>query len=632
MVERELFLKKKTLKEATEIWDDALNDLHISQKIREEKIKVQDSAFRITSREIQSKLSSPFYNASAVDGIAVKAEETYGATLAHPKTLLLKKNGIMVNTGDPLPLQFNAVIMIENVELKENTFKVFSSIGPYKNVRLIGEDVGIKERLLFPNELIHPSHIGVMLAGGVTEIWVKKKPIVFIIPTGEEIKKPGDRLVQGDIIDTNSYMLKAMIEEWGGEAIITDVKPNDIKVISDEITNDTEKGDMVLVIGGSAKGSKDLTGKVFSHLGKVLVHGVSIQPGKPVLLGIVNKKPAMGIPGFPVSAYIAARIFLKKAIYKYLGMPEEKPKLIKATIKRPITSSIGTDEFIRVKIGNIENKTIAVPLKKGAGVLSSVAQADALLCVPFDKEGIEKDTETRVELIKDKNEIKDQLIFIGSNDPLLNALISFIRKDHPEFKVGIINSGSLGGLLALERGECNFTAAHLFDAETGTYNTAFLKKYVTKDIDVVHFSLREQGLVVQKGNPKKIKTINDLAKNDVIFVNRQKGAGTRVLFDYLLKENNVNPSDIRGYEHEEYTHLAVANNVKLGGADCGMAIRYVADALDLDFIPIKTEQYDLVILKSDIKKPQFYLLLNTLKSDTFKEFAAHFKGYKLNVS
>ncbi len=632
MVERELFLKKKSLKEALQIWGNVLDGLGFKGKISEEKISTQESAFRIVSREVRSRFSSPFYTASAVDGIAVNAEDTYGATLANPKVLMLDKDGVMLNTGDPLPFGCNAVIMVENIEIKDNTFKIFSSINPYKNVRLIGEDIGIEETLLFPGELIHPSHIGVMLAGGVTEVWVKRKPIVAIIPTGEEIKKPGDKLTEGDIVDTNSYMLKAMVEKWGGKGIITDIKPNDINIISEEVKKVLSKVDIALVIGGSAKGNKDLTGRVFSRLGKVLVHGVSIQPGKPVILGVVDEKPVMGMPGFPVSAYIASRIFLKKAIFKMQGINEDKPKTIEAIVKSPVTSSIGVDEFVRVKIGEVQGETIAVPLKKGAGVLSSVARADGLLCVPFDDEGIESGSKVSVELIKSEDKIKNQLIFIGSNDPLLNALITFIKKSHPDFKVGIINSGSLGGLLALERGECNFTAAHLFDAGTATYNMSFLEKYVTKEVVVVPFSLREQGFVVQKSNPKNIKDIKDLIRKDISFVNRQKGSGTRVLFDYLLKRNGINPKDIKGYSHAEYTHLAVANNVKLGGADCGMAIHYVADVLGLDFIPVKTEQYDLVFLKSDINRKEVSLLLDAIKSDGFKEIADKFNGYKLNVT
>jgi len=632
MVERELFLKKKSLRDALNIWEKTLNGLSLADRIDEERISVVESLFRITSREVQSRLSSPFYTASAVDGIAVRAEDTYGATISNPKVFALYKNGVMVNTGDPISLEYNAVIMIENTLIDGNIFKVFFPVAPYKNVRLIGEDIGVKETLLFPNEVIFPSHIGVMLAGGVTEVWVKRKPVVAIIPTGEEIKKPGEMLENGDIVDTNSYMLKAMIEKWGGKSIIKDIKPNDINIISGEVKKALLETDMVLVIGGSAKGSEDLTRIIFSSLGKVLVHGVSIQPGKPVILGMIDEKPVMGIPGFPVSAYIASRIFLKKAIFKMQGIEEDKPKTMKATVKRSITSSIGVDEFVRVKVGKISDEVIAVPLKKGAGVLSSVVQADGLLCIPFDKEGIEKGSEVSIELIRSKDEIKNQLIFIGSNDPLLNALIAFVRKSHSNFRVGIINSGSLGGLLALERGECNFTALHLFDANTATYNTAFLKKYVTKDVVVVHFSFREQGFVVQKGNPKDIKTIKDLARNDVLFVNRQKGSGTRVLFDYLLKENDIDAKMIKGYTHEEYTHLAVANNVKLGGADCGVAIRYVADALNLDFIPIKTEQYDLVFLKNDINRKGISLILDAMKSGEFKKVAEQFRGYELNVT
>ncbi len=624
---RELFLRKTSLKKAILLWKKFLSSKNYPFALGTEEIDVKDAVSRIAAEEIKSRLSSPFYTASAVDGIAVFSKDTEGASVSNPKLLRMGEDGIAVNTGDPLPPRFNAVIMIENVEITGDKFRILSPIAPYKNVRLIGEDIGIGETLLFPFEEITPQHLGVLIAGGINRIKVFRKPKVLIIPTGEEIKKPGSSVKIGDIIDTNSYMLKSEVEKFGGKATISDILPNDEKIIKRFITENLPYFDMVLTIGGSAKGSKDLTGRVYKSLGRVFVHGVSIQPGKPVILAEVMGKPAMGMPGFPVSSFIASSVFLKPAIFVMQGKMLEKPRFVKAKVKRPITSSIGVTEFIRAVIGDVNGETVAVPLKKGAGVLSSVSRADGLLKIGFNSEGVEAGETVRIELLKKKSELKDKILFIGSNDPLLIRFFSFVKTRHPSFNFGIVSSGSLGGLLALERGECNITAAHLFDGKSGVYNTPFLKKYISKDVLIVHFSFREQGLIVQKGNPKGIRGIKDLARKDVVFVNRQRGSGTRVILDYLLEKNGVNPIDVNGYDHEEYTHLAVANNVKLGGADCGMGIRYVADLLGLDFILQKKEQYDVVILKSELKRKGIRWFLSELKNKKFAEEAKKFKGY-----
>ncbi len=628
MVRRELFLEKKSLREAKRIWNKFLTGLNFPRSLGKEEIPVEEATGRISAETVFSKQSSPFYTASAVDGIAVNASSTVGASVSSPLVLKLGKDGIFVNTGDPIPQGYDAVIMIENAEVLGSKFRILSPIQPYRNVRLIGENIGIKETLLFPNEEITPARIGVLLAGGITRVSVYKKPSVLIIPTGEEIKKPGEMIKIGDIVDTNSYMFKAFVKQFGGEAEIAKIHSNNAEKISHTIRKNKNKFDMFVIVGGSAKGSKDFTAKVFREHGEILVHGISMQPGKPALLGSVFGKPAIGMPGFPVSSFIVAYIFLESAVFAMQGKKVPEPDFIKAAIKRPIPSSIGTTEFLRVKVGKVGKEIVAVPLKKGAGVLSSVSRADGILEIGFDKEGIGAGENVKIELLADKKTAKNSLLFIGSNDPLLNFLFSFVKERNPEFNFGIVNSGSLAGLLAFERGECSVTAAHLFDEKTETYNEPFLKKYVSKDYFTVHLSEREQGLIVARGNPKNIRGIKDLKRKDIKFVNRQKGSGTRVITDYLLKSAGISQDEVNGYYHEEYTHLAVANNVKLGGADCGVGIRYVADAIELDFIPLKKEQYDLVFLKDELHRKEVKLLLDALTGREFAKLAKKFKGYK----
>ena len=628
MVKRNLFLDKKNLTQAKHIWEKIIDTSGYPLKLEPEIIPVENSLNRVAFETVYSAQSSPFYTASAVDGIAVNAQITKGASLSTPKILELEKDGKLVNTGDPLPEGFNAVIMIEDVEIIDNKFRILESAPSYKNVRLIGEDIGIKEPLIYPNETITNAHIGVLLAGGITKIKVYRKLRVLIIPTGEEIKKPGEALKLGDIIDTNSYMIASFAKEAGAIPVISEILPNDEQKIKLFVKKKINDFDIVIIIGGSAKGTKDLTANVLKDLGKIYVHGVSIQPGKPAILGTISGKPVIGMPGFPVSSFVVSHIFLRNALYKMQGKNPPQLRKAKALVRRPVTSRIGVTEFIRVKLGNVNNDIVAVPLKKGAGVLSSVSNADGLLKVEFDSEGIESGSRVNIEMLRDIRDIKNQILFIGSNDPLLIEYFSFIKKKIPSFNVGVINSGSLGGVLAMSRGECDITAAHLFDEETEMYNEPFLKKYLKKEFVLAHFSMRSQGIIVQKGNPKSIHSIRDIARPDITFVNRQRGSGTRVITDYLLKKNGINPENINGYEHEEFTHLAVANNVKLGGADCGIGIRYVADALGLDFIPIQEEQYDLVILKNDLKRKEIKFILDFLQDPEFIKITKKFSGYK----
>ncbi|MGB9694415.1 MAG: molybdopterin biosynthesis protein [Caldisericaceae bacterium] len=651
MVDREIFLKKRSLEEALGVWQSLIKTYVAKYPLKEEKISVFDSLGRVSSQEVVSKLSSPSYNASAVDGFAVHSSETFLADIKNPKELVIGVGAIPVNTGDAMPDGFDSVVMIEDVfagnkleeinESKINSVKVLSNdnfqsgesikvpfpVAPFRNVRLIGDDFSAGDTLVHPNQKIRPEHISIMLAGGVDSLYVKEKPVVCIIPTGEEIKHPFEKLEKGDIFDTNSYMLKAMVEDSQGIGYVTDVLPNDENKIANAIKYNFDKAHIIVVIGGSAKGTKDLVSKIVSSVGKVLVHGLSIQPGKPLLIGSINDKPILGMPGFPVSCFLDAQFFLKSAI-EIFTEPNKTFGSIDALVLRPIPSSVGVKEFIRVKVADVSGQIIAVPLKKGAGVLSSVTEADGIFAIPENLEGIESGTRITVDLFRPENYVRNQLLFIGSNDPLLNALFDFTARRNPDFRVGVVNAGSFGGLLAMENGECSISSVHLFDAETGTYNKTFIKKYLSKEALVINFSLRKQGLIVKKNNPKNINSISDLVRPDVKFVNRQKGSGTRVLFDYLLRENGIDEMRVNGYDYEEYTHLGVANAVKLGNADCGVGIEYVARLFDLDFVNIKDEEYDLIVLKEELRKPDIRLVLETIKSEDFRKFARNFKGYE----
>ncbi len=628
MVRKDIFLDKKSLSEAIKIWSDALSENKVYEKLGEEEISSLESSGRVTSREVYSKRSSPSFNASAVDGFALKADSTEGANLNNPKYLEIGTEAIYVNTGDAIDNPFDAVVMLEDIELVDSKIRLFQPVSSFQNVRMIGEDLVTMDVILRPNELIRPEHVGALVQGGVGRIFVKKKPKILIIPTGEEIRKPFESLSKGEYYDSNSYMISSIAKDLGAEVEISDILPNNADKIVGFLNQHFNDSHLFIIIGGSAKGDRDLVGMILKKIGIILLHGVSIQPGKPILLGFYKQKPVIGMPGFPVSAYIDTKIFVKIAIEFMQGLSGREPFKINVKVKRPISSQIGVEEFIRVKLGNTKEGIVAVPLKKGASPISSVSNADGFLRIASDIEGIEANSEVEIELIRDISEIRNQVLFIGSNDPMLDEAFNIAFKNNRDFSIGVVNSGSLGGLLALERGECPFTSTHLFDERTGTYNETYIRQIISKEVETIKFLKREQGLIVQKGNPRNIRGIRDLLKGDVVFINRQQGSGTRVFFDYLLREEKINPTEIKGYNNEELTHISVANAIKIGVADCGLGIHYVAEIFDLDFIPIQEEEYDLVFDKEYLNNYAVIEVLKVINSDKFKNFVRKSKGYK----
>lgn len=626
---KEIFLKRKSLDEAVTLFREKLRDLRIFKSLKEEEISTFDSLGRITSREVYAKISEPFYNASAVDGFALISSLTSNATISNPKAFIIGKDAKYLNTGDILDPPFDCVAMIEDVKVDGNLVSIFNPLHYYENVRTIGEDFSKGEIIIPVYEKIRPEHIGILISSLNEKVFVFEKPKVLIVATGEEVKRINEPLQKGDVVDSNSYMVSSIIEAYGGEATILDeVLPNDFEVLRNTIDKAKDVFHAIVIIGGSAKGTKDLIADVFESFGEILFHGITIQPGKPIVIGFNKETPLIGLPGFPVSNYIDSRIFLRIFMEEITGVSLGYPSKIKAVVKRDIPSNLGIQEFIRVKVSNIHGDLIAVPLKRGASNISSVVNSDGLITIKDDLEGIPSETSIEVELLKTIDEVNDQLLFIGSNDPMLEFLLNFAKSENPHFKFGIVNTGSLGGLLSFLRGETFFTSIHLFDKETGTYNESYIKKYLKdKKILRILFALRNQGLIVKKGNPKGIYSVNDLLREDVVFVNRQKGSGTRIFLDYLLENNNIDPTNIKGYDVEEITHLGVANAVYSGLADCGLGIEYVANLFDLDFIKLGEEEYEIIIDYEEKENPKVKYLLELMHSEAFKKMVENFKGY-----
>jgi putative molybdopterin biosynthesis protein len=629
MKKREVYLDNIPLIEAERIWSSIMESI---EPLEFEIVDVGKALNRITAVPVFAKVSSPHYHAAAMDGIAVVARKTFGADEKNPVRLKQNADFKYVDTGDPLPPGCDTVIMIEEVHpIGDDEVEIITSHSPWEHVRGIGEDIVATELIVPENHRLRPQDLGAVLAGGHVQITVRKKPKFAILPTGTELVLPGADLKPGDIIEYNSAMLAGYIKEWGGEAQVIGPVIDDYDMIKSKVRKALETADAVIINAGSSAGTEDYTSSIVKELGKLLVHGVAIRPGKPVILGIAEGKPILGIPGYPVSAALNMNIFVKPMVYRMQGMPTPSNQKIKATLSRRVVSAIGVEEFLRVKLGRVGGKMVASPLSRGAGIIMSLVRADGIVRVPALKEGLENGEKVEVELLRSKQDIENTVVIIGSHDVTIDILANEIKKTHPELNLSSAHVGSMGGIMALKRGEAHMAGIHLLDPDTGEYNISYIKRYLSEqNIVLVNLVYREQGLIVPRGNPKNIKGIEDLARGDVLFINRQRGAGTRLLLDLKLKELEISPKDVKGYEREEYTHMAVAATVAGGGADVGLGILAAANSLDLDFIPVSPERYDLAIPEEYYKLDSIQKLLEVINESKFRQKVMTLGGY--NVS
>ncbi|HEY3367535.1 MAG TPA: molybdopterin biosynthesis protein [Symbiobacteriaceae bacterium] len=598
-----------------------------------EVIPVDQALGRVTSEPVTAHISAPHYHASAVDGVAVKAKETFMAMETSPVTLAFGMQAFWVDTGDPVPPGCDAVIMVEDVNLLDNGYQagarceILAPAAPWQHIRAIGEDVVATEILLPQSHTIRPQDLGALLAAGVLEVPVARKPVVTFIPTGTELVSPKADPTAGEIIEFNSRVVLGMVAEWGGKPVRHDIVVDNYDLIKAAVKEAAATSDIVIVNAGSSAGSEDFTVHVLGELGQVLVHGVAIKPGKPVMMGIIDGKPFIGLPGYPVSTWLTADLFLKPLVYRALRLPAPRRAAAAATLARRLPSPMGVEDYVRVKLGRVGEKLVATPMGRGAGVISSLVRADGLLVVPAGREGIGEGQDVTVELLRPLAEIQETVVAVGSHDTALDLLASFLKREGSPYFLSSAHVGSLGGLLALKRGEAHMAGVHLLDEETGDYNKAYLRRYLGKPALLVLLARREQGFLVPKGNPKQICSFRDLVRADVTYVNRQRGAGTRLLLDYHLKQEGIEPGQVQGYGREEFTHLNVAASVKSGAADTGLGILSAAKALDLDFVKVTWEDYELCIPADVEQHPGVQAVLALVNDPAFQRAVEALGGY-----
>jgi len=598
-----------------------------------ETISVDQALGRITARPVIAHISSPHYHGSAVDGVAVKAAETFRANESNPITLTFGTQAFWVDTGDPVPPGCDAIIMVEDVNLLDEAHaagaqvEILAPAAPWQHVRAIGEDVVATEILLPEGQTLRPQDLGSLLAAGVLSVDVVRRPVVTFIPTGTELVQPKPDPASGEILEFNSRVVLGQVAEWGGIPIRHEIVRDDYQTIKSTVLEAVASSDLVIVNAGSSAGSEDFTVHVLGEVGEVLVHGVAIKPGKPVMMGIIAGKPFIGLPGFPVSTWLTSDLFVKPLVYRALGQAPVKRPTITATLARRLTSPMGVADYVRVKLGRVGEKLVATPMGRGAGVISSLVRADGLLVVPAGREGIGEGQKVPVELFRPLEEIQETVVAVGSHDTALDLMASFLRRTGSRFHLSSAHVGSLGGLLALKRGEAHMAGVHLLDEATGDYNIPYLQRYLGRPALLVLLARREQGFLVQPGNPKGIRSFQDLARADVTYVNRQRGAGTRLLLDYHLKQAGIDPDQVQGYTREEFTHLNVAAAVKSGAADTGLGILSAARALGLDFVKVTWEEYELCIPAELAQHPGIQAVLDLINTPAFQRAVQDLGGY-----
>jgi molybdopterin molybdotransferase/putative molybdopterin biosynthesis protein len=611
-----VFLRDVPADEALAAWLEAIQ----GRRLDAVETPLQDALGRVTAAPVWALRSSPAYDAAAMDGIAVRAADTLGATETSARKV---PHFAVVDTGDALPDGFDAVVMREQLHWIEDVPEVRAAVAPWQHVRTIGEDVSATELLLPEGHRLRPVDLAAAAAAGHTALTVRRAPRVLVIPTGDEVRPLGAEPAPGELIDTNSLMLAAQAREAGCKVESASILPDDADQIAAAVRDGAARADLVIVIAGSSAGRDDYTAAVIERAGQLLVHGVAVKPGHPVVLGVVDGTPVLGAPGYPVSAALTFELFVLPLLAALEGTaPQARPKA-RARLARRLASSLGSDDWIRVRLGRVGGGLVAAPLPRGAGVLTSLVRADGLLVVPAALEGHDAGEEVDVRLLRDLDAVERTIVAIGSHDLVLDLAASLLRARDPAHTLVSGPVGSLGGLVALRDGLCHVAGCHLLDPETGDYTLPWIRRVLPgMEVEVIRLVHREQGLIVARGNPANVEGLQDLAR--VRYVNRQRGAGTRVLLDHELGRHGIEPAAVDGYEREEPTHLAVAAAVAAGRADAGLGVMAAARAFELDFVPVAREPFDLVMAPGE---PAVAPLLELLEDADFRAQVEALGGY-----
>jgi putative molybdopterin biosynthesis protein len=642
VTERAMFLHDVPIETAHALFGAALHDARVFRGNLDagdaaDTLMLDDALDRVTARPVIARLSSPHYHACAMDGIAVVAARTRGARETAPLELSADEV-VVVDTGDPLPDGFDAVIPVELVEPRaDGRVAIRAAVAPFEHVRAIGEDVVASEVVVPAMRRLGAADLAACAAAGVASVDVVRRPRVAVITTGDELVDVSTGAPEpGAILDSNAVLLRACVRTYGGEVASSVRVRDDEDAIAEAVREAIAASDVVVVNAGSSAGRDDYTARVFARFGEVVVHGVAIRPGHPLVLAVAmgdavparagRGVPLLGIPGYPVSAAICADLFLRPLLERLGRRDAAEPREIEVELTRKLFSPLGEDEFVRAVAARVDGRLVATPLRRGAGVITSLSRANVLITMPRFSEGARGGTRVTARALRPLARIERTLLAVGSHDVALDLLAGRLAAEDVELVSAHV--GSIAGLVALRERSAHLAGTHVLDPETGAYNDAAVRRYGPREpVALVRLAEREQGLLVARGNPLGIASLADVARTRARYVNRQPDAGTRILLDALLARAGITPQSIAGYERIEFSHLAVAQLVANGSADTALAIRAAARAFGLDFISIAWEPYELALPASSLDEPRIARLIALLREPAFRAEVEALGGY-----
>ncbi|BAI62871.1 putative molybdopterin biosynthesis protein [Methanocella paludicola SANAE] len=614
--------------------EDARKALEPFYRRSVESVPLGECYDRTLAEDVYSKVDVPGFDRASMDGYAVKAADTWGADEEAPKALRLAgmihagdkpaiavKEGtaVEVATGAVMPAGANAVVMVENTDLHDDMVNVRKPVTPGENVMHTGADVMMGELVLREGTTLTSREVSVLAAVGLDRVRVYKKPVVAIMSTGNELAPPGTRLEPGQIYDVNAYAVGAGVSENGGVPLYLGIVRDTPEAFRDSVLAAIKKADVVITSGSTSAGASDMMFSTVGSVGRVLVHGIKIKPGKPTIIGEAEGKPFIGLPGYPSSALTIFNEVVAPMIRHISGRRGRAIKEVPARMALRVSAEGGREVLLPVGLLKAPEGMSAYPVEKGSGAVSALLDADGYVEIGEDVHVLEEGEPVKVRLLSDEIAFPDLLI-IGSHCLGIDVIARMMAARG--FTIRSINTGSAGGLRAIRKGIADVAGIHLLD-ESGTYNESFVRDL--PDAVLVKGYIREQGLIVAKGNPMSIKGIADLPGKR--FINRTKGSGTRTLLDLELKKLAAErhttlkalAGTIPGYDIEAKTHSAVASAILTGKADVGLGIKTVADQNGLGFIPLRDEEYDFAVQKARMDKPAIKAFLDVLGSREFKK-------------
>ena len=596
-----------------------------------ERVPLAAALARVLAHDVVAAVDAPPFDRSNVDGFALRAADIVGAGDTSPQLLKLNAEVVAcghapalevtpgtattIATGGVIPRGADCVVMIEQTELIERNgpaIEVRRAAAPGQFISYAGSDIARGETLLRRGARIGSREIGMLAASGLAEVDVVRRPKVAVLSTGDELVPPGEPLKPASVYDSNGAIIAAAVTEAGGEPVVFGAYPDDAAALEKAVRKALSGSDMVVLSGGTSKGAGDLSHAIVAKLGKpgILVHGVALKPGKPLCLGVVDHKPIVVLPGFPTSAIFTFHAFAAPVIRAFAGLPPEAAQTLTAHVPVRVASEIGRKEFVLVSLIQSDDGTVAFPTGKGSGSVTSFSQADGFLEIDALASALDAGSEAQVTLIGSAAQVPD-VVIMGSHDVALDVVVGALAERG--FSARTLAVGSLGGVAAASRGECDIAPVHLIDPKSGEYNVHL----AGPGLSLVRGWQRMQGILFRSGDTRfEGRNAQDalkaaLADTSALMVNRNAGSGTRVLVDQLLQ--GARPA---GYANQPKSHNAVAAAIAQNRADWGLAIEPVAKLYGLGFLPVAPEHYDFLLVEKRKGRPAVQAFLAALKDET----------------